>query len=120
MFKIETGKAKASFSALKKHAQIQDVAITRHGKVEAYLVSPERYDKFLAVAETAPDAIARLEDEYRRRFERMQTPAAVKFLREMKTKPLAEILAEGALADEQARPARRKAAGGARRTASRR
>jgi len=120
MLKIETGKAKANFSALKKRARTQDVAITRHGKVEAYLVSPERYDKFLAVAETAPDAIAKLEDEYRRRFERMQTPAAVKFLREMKTRPLEEILAEGALAGERARPARRRAVGGARRTASRR
>lgn len=106
MLKVETGKAKANFSALKKRAQTQDVAITRHGKVEAYLVSPERYDRFLAVAETAPDAIKRLEDEYRRRFEKMQDPAMVRVLREMKAKPLAEILAEGALADERAPPAR--------------
>lgn len=120
MLKIETGKAKANFSALKKRAQTQDVAITKHGKVEAYLVSPERYDRFLAVAETAPDSLKKLEDEYRRRFERMQTPHARKVLREMKTKPLPDILAEGALANEPARPAPRTGSSRIRRMAARR
>ena len=105
MLKIETGRAKAAFSELKKRARTEDVAITKHGKVEAYLVSPERYDRFLAVSEAAPDSLKKLEDEYQRRFEQMQTPYAHKVLSEMKTKPLAEILAEGALADEQEKPA---------------
>lgn len=105
MLKVETGKAKANFSAIKKRARTQDVAITKHGKVEAYLVSPERYDRFLAVAETAPDSLRKLEDEYRRRFEKMQTPAARKVYRELMTLPLETILAEGALAGAPARRA---------------
>ena len=119
MLKIETGKAKASFSALKKRARTQDVAITKHGVVEAYVISPERYDKFVAVAETAPDALRKLEDEYRRRFDEMQTPAARKVLREMKTKPWQEILAEGALASGD-KAVRKPGAHGVRRAAPRR
>lgn len=119
MLKVETGKAKANFSAVKKQAQTQDVAITNHGKVEAYLVSPERYDRFLAVADTAPDAIAQLENEWRRRIADMNTPEKRKLLREMKTKSLEEILAGGALADEQPTPRRKAVASAPRKAATR-
>jgi len=97
VLKIETGKAKAAFSEIKKRARTEDVAVTRHGKVEVYLVSPERYDQFMKVAEAAPDSLKQLEDEYRQLYERMQTPAAERFYRSLKTTPLEKILANGAL-----------------------
>ncbi|HUR40046.1 MAG TPA: type II toxin-antitoxin system Phd/YefM family antitoxin [Verrucomicrobiae bacterium] len=106
MFKIETGKAKAAFSQIKKRAQTQDVAVTRHGKVEVYMVSPERYERFLGVAEAAPDSLKKLEDEYRRMFEKMQSPGAQKAYRELATLPLEEILARGALRKKPARTKR--------------
>jgi len=120
MLKVETGKAKASFSALKKQARTQDVAITKHGKVEAYLVSPERYDRFVAVAETAPDSLRKLEDEYRRRFEQMQTPVARKAYRELMTLPLETILAEGTLAEPAKAAGTKQASAPARRAGARR
>lgn len=106
MLKVETGKAKANFSAIKKRARTQDVAITKHGKVEAYLVSPERYDHFMNVAEAAPDALKKLEDEYQQLYERMQTPEAERFYRSLKTTPLEKILADGALRKQSGVPAK--------------
>lgn len=106
MFKIETGKAKAAFSEIKKRAQHQDVAVTRHGKVEVYLVSPERYERFLGVAEAAPDSLQKLEAEFKQMCEQMQTPRARKAYRELATLPLEEILARGALRRKPA-PAKR-------------
>jgi PHD/YefM family antitoxin component YafN of YafNO toxin-antitoxin module len=120
MLKIETGKAKAAFSEIKKRAQTQDIAITRHGKVEAYLVSPERYDRFLAVSEASPDSLKKLEDEYFAMFERMQTPAAARAYHALATKPLEEILAEGALRAGSTERVRRAARPRAKRAALRR
>lgn len=120
MLKIETGRAKATFSEVKKRARTEDVAVTRHGKVEVYLVSPERYDQFMKVAEAAPDAIKKLEDEYRQLFEKMQTPEAGRFYRSLATTPLEEILAKGALRKRSGATARDSQKTRTKRTAARR
>lgn len=96
MFKIETGKAKASFSEIKKRAQTQDIAITRHGKVEAYMISPDRYSSFVSISEVGPDPLRKLEDEFKALVAGMQTPSHRRAMRGLRTLPLREILRVGA------------------------
>ncbi len=96
MVKIETGKAKATFSEIKKRAQTQDIAITRHGKIEAYLISPDRYSSFVSIAEVGPDPLRKLEDEFKALVAGMQTPVHRRAMRKLRTLPLEEILRIGA------------------------
>jgi PHD/YefM family antitoxin component YafN of YafNO toxin-antitoxin module len=103
VFKIESTKAKSGFAALPRQAKSRDVAITRHGQVQAYVLSPERYDHLSSIARIGEDVMQKLDNEFDALVARMQTPAHRRAVERIASEPLSTILASGALA----KPARK-------------
>ncbi|MGH8191976.1 MAG: hypothetical protein ACREP2_11070, partial [Rhodanobacteraceae bacterium] len=99
---IEATKAKTRFAALTGEARRRDVAITRHGRIEAYVLSPERYGYLTAVADVGEDVMHDFRDRFDALYRRMQTQTQTRAMARIAAAPLAEILAAGA-------PARRAA-----------
>lgn len=104
--KIESTKAKSGFAALPRQAKSRDVAITRHGQVQAYVLSPERYDHLSSVARIGEDVMQKLDGEFDALVARMQTPVHRRAVERIASEPLSAILASGAMA----KPARKKLA----------
>jgi len=98
VFKIESTKAKSGFAALPRQAKARDVAITRHGQVQAYVLSPERYDHLSSIARMGEDVMQKLDNEFDALVARMQTPAHQRAVERIAAEPLSTILASGALA----------------------
>lgn len=96
ILKIESTKAKARFAALPRQARDQDVAITRHGRIEAYVLSPERYTQLASVARVGADAMATLDAGFDALVARMQTPAHARAVARAANAPLDAILAPSA------------------------
>src|SRR5688572_29739353 len=97
VLKVESTKAKSGFAHLPAQARSNDVAITRHGRVQAYVVSPDRYQSLTAVAEVDRDALQRLQDEFDTLVAGMQGTAHARAVDAVERLPLGRILAEGAL-----------------------
>jgi PHD/YefM family antitoxin component YafN of YafNO toxin-antitoxin module len=95
--KVESTKAKGEFARLPKRARASDVAITRHGRIQAYVLSPDRYQSLVAIAEVGKDSLEKLDDELDALFARMQTASHRKVVHALETLPLSDILAAGAL-----------------------
>lgn len=96
LVKLESTKAKAAFAKLPARAASSDVAITRHGRIQAYVLSPDRYTSLVSVAEVGADPLRKLEDEFKALVEGMQKPAHRRAVHELGTLPLGEILRIGA------------------------
>lgn len=99
---IEATRAKTRFAALTGEAQRRDVAITRHGRIEAYVVSPQRYSYLAAVADVGEDVMRDFQARFDALSRRMQTRAQARAMERIASAPLPEILATSA-------PARRAA-----------
>lgn len=95
IIKLEATKAKARFAALPTQAQAHDVAITRHGRVEAYVLSPERYAHLAAIDRVGADALQKLDAAFAAQVARMQTVPHARATERLATAPLATILAAG-------------------------
>lgn len=95
IIKLESAKAKAAFSKLSSQAASSDVAITRHGRVQAYLLSPDRYTSLVSVAEVGADPLQKLEDEFKALVEGMQKQPHRRAIEKLRSLPLEEILRIG-------------------------
>lgn len=100
---LEATKAKARFAALPAKARTHDVAITRHGRIEAYVLSPQRYAHLAAVDRVGADVMAKLDAGFDAQVARMQTAAHRRAVDRIASAPLAEIVAAGT----QVKPARK-------------
>lgn len=109
ILEIESTRAKAKFAALPTQAKAADVAITRHGRVQAYLLSPERYAHLSAVDKVGGEVLRSLEDELDARMARMQSAAHARAVDRITTAPLTDILAAGRKAKPARKPRKRKA-----------
>jgi len=111
--KVEATKAKSGFAKLPAQAQANDVAITRHGRIQAYVVSPDRYTSLVSTSRVAEEPLKKLEDEFEALVARMQGESHRRAVRALETLPLSEILAAGARSAKhrpgKMRGARRKA-----------
>lgn len=94
--KLESTKAKSGFAKLPARAKTGDVAITRHGRVQAYVLSPDRYQSLVGIAEVGKNSLEKLDDELDALFARMQTASHRKVVHALETLPLSDILAAGA------------------------
>lgn len=75
VLEIESTKAKTRFASLARQAQARDIAITRHGHVQAYVLSPERYAHLAAVDLIGTDAMQQLDQDFDALVARMQSGA---------------------------------------------
>lgn len=114
--KLESTKAKAGFAKLPERARNGDVALTRHGRIQAYVLSPDRYASLVGIAEVGKDELQKLDEEFEALVARMQTPRQQKAIQAIATLPLSEILAQGALKARTRKTAKRRQ--GARSVAS--
>jgi hypothetical protein len=103
ILEIESTKAKAKFAALPAKAQAADVAITRHGRIQAYLLSPERYAHLAAVDKVGGDVLRNLDGDLNALVARMQSATHARAAERIASAPIAEILAASA----KAKPARK-------------
>lgn len=95
ILKVESTKAKARFASLPKQAQAQDLAITRHGRIEAYVLSPERYAHLASIARVGADTMAGLDADFDALVARMQTPAHTRAVARIASAPLEAVLTAG-------------------------
>lgn len=96
--KVEATRAKSSFAELHARAQRTDVAITKHGHVQAYLVSPNRYRLLEAVSGPGQTTLRKLDEAFDAMVVRMQQEPHRKAVEAIETMPLSKILETGALA----------------------
>jgi prevent-host-death family protein len=104
--KVDATKAKNAFAELHARAQRTDVAITKHGHVQAYLVSPSRYRLLEAVSGPGQATLRRLDEAFDEMVARMQQEPHRKAIDAIETMSLSNILAAGAMAKAPRRPAR--------------
>lgn len=104
--KVEATKAKSTFAELHARAQTVDVAITKHGHVQAYLVSPRRYRLLDAVSGSGQTTLRKLDEAFDEMFARMQQEPHRKAVEAIEAMPLSTILANGAMAKAPRKPAR--------------
>lgn len=109
ILEIESTKAKAKFAALPTQAKAADVAITRHGRVQAYLLSPERYAHLAAVDKVGGDVLRNLDDDLDALVARMQSAAHARAADRISAAPLADILAAGVKPKPARKQRKRKA-----------
>lgn len=108
IIEIKATKAKTRFAALAGEARRRDVAITRHGRIEAYLVSPERYSHLTTIADIGEDVLHDFQARFDALYRRMQTRAQARAMERMTATPLAEILAVSAPAGRAAPKRKRR------------
>lgn len=106
ILKIESTRAKSRFAALPKQAKSRDVAITRHGHVQAYVLSPERYDHLASIDRAGEDVLDKLDRQFDALVSRMQSPDHRRAVDRIASAPLSTILAVGI----QEKPTRKKVA----------
>lgn len=94
ILEIESTKAKARFASLPGQAKTRDVAITRHGHIQAYVLSPERYAHLSSVDRVGVAAMQNLEADFAGLVARMQSATHAQATERLATAPLETILAE--------------------------
>lgn len=114
--KVEATRAKSTFAKLPARARASDLAITRHGHVQAYVVSPDRYRALVSASSLGKGALQKLDDDFEAMVAAMQTSAHQKAVKSIETLPLEQILASGAFVSGKSR--RRRAGVKARKTPS--
>ncbi|HEX7342506.1 MAG TPA: type II toxin-antitoxin system Phd/YefM family antitoxin [Rhodanobacteraceae bacterium] len=108
IIEIEATRAKARFASLPEQAQTQDVAITRHGHIQAYVLSPERYAALAAVDRVGADAMHKLDDAFAALVARMQSGSHARAATRLATAPLDTILASTQPAKPVRKPRKRR------------
>lgn len=94
---VEATKAKAAFAELHAGVGSADIAITKHGNVQAYMVSPQRYRLLNALgASRQRDALSRLDSDFDALVARMQDETHRSAVDAIATLPLDHILEGGA------------------------
>lgn len=106
--KLEATKAKARFAALPAKAQESDVAITRHGRIEAYVLSPERYAHLAAIDRVGGDVMQQLDADFEASVARMQSAAHARAIKRIASAPLDEVLATSTSKKPACKPRTRK------------
>lgn len=96
VIQIESTRAKAGFSRLPSEAAVNDLAITKHGAIEAYVLSPSRYRRLIALDLAGAEPLQRLEAEFHELVAGMQTPEHAAAADRLATDSLENILAGGA------------------------
>lgn len=92
---IESTKAKAGFASLPERAKSGDLAITRHGRVQAYVLSPERYAHLAAIDHVGTDLMQTLDGDFESLVTRMQSPVHARAVQALVSAPLEIVLAGG-------------------------
>lgn len=110
--KIESTRAKAHFASLPTQAQNGDLAITRHGRVQAYMLSPARYAQLAAVDRVGEDVMHKLDGDFDALVARMQGAAQARIVKRTAAAPLDTILAAAPPSAPARKPRRRKQAAG--------
>lgn len=106
--KIESTKAKARFASLPAQAKTRDVAITRHGRIQAYVLSPERYAHLSSVDHAGADVMRKLDDEFDALVARMQSTTHTRISERLATEPLEAIIADAASSKPARKPRKGK------------
>lgn len=94
ILELESTKAKARFASLAKQAKTRDVAITRHGHVQAYVLSPERYAHLAAIDTIGTHAMQQLDQDFEALVARMQSGAHARAADKLASIPPDAVLAD--------------------------
>jgi PHD/YefM family antitoxin component YafN of YafNO toxin-antitoxin module len=92
VLKIESTKAKASFSKLPQQAKSKDIEITKHGEPQGYYLAPSEYRRLKALDRAGKTSLDSLEQRFRTVVQSMQTPAHRDAVKKIVKAPLTEIV----------------------------
>ncbi len=71
---MDATEVKSGFGKLADRIEKVDIGVQKRGKVQAYIISPKRYEQLLQTAVVDQDELSRLDAQFQQLIASMQTP----------------------------------------------
>lgn len=111
---IEASAARSSFAKLGDQAKRAPVEVTRHGKLEFVIISPDLYETIKAAGTVPAGELARMQESFDRMFQGMQSDrstAAYDRLEALTAEDLPKAVADAYRRTQRPAPRRRSGSG---------